>query len=291
MRILTFFSTTFKLLRVHQWYKNLLVFAALFFSLNFFNLHLLIRTLCAFFLLCFVSSANYIVNDVVDYKRDSLNPEKKNRPIASGKVSRSFALLISFLLYAFGFYYSYVLNINFFLSVLTLSLLTLSYSLFLKNYVFMDILLISTNFAIRALSGVFVISVALSVWFILVIFFFAIFLVAGKRYGDLTFLTTRQKNYKPVLKQYNQEVLDSILVISLSAIIVLYGLYSYFSTHHLMLYLYPLLLYILFKYYYLILQNKPEVRNPEKLMLSKDDLDLIVVTLIFTILTFFIYYL
>ncbi|PLW80403.1 hypothetical protein C0585_02945 [Candidatus Woesearchaeota archaeon] len=164
-----------KLIRVTQWYKNLLVFAALFFSGNFLNIDLAITTLLGFFLLSIISSAGYIMNDFIDRKKDSLNPEKKNRVLANGKVSIKLALSISLIFYFLGFILSYVLSVQFFFIVLLIALITIIYSLWLKHCEFLDIILISSNFILRALAGVVLISVVLSPWFFLGIFSLAFF--------------------------------------------------------------------------------------------------------------------
>ena len=90
------FKDFLALIRVHQWYKNLVVFLAIFFSGNFFDTNLIYLTIVAFFSLSFVSSAGYIINDLVDLKKDLLNPEKRTRPLASGKVKKPTAIFISF---------------------------------------------------------------------------------------------------------------------------------------------------------------------------------------------------
>ena len=77
-------KTIFALLRINQWYKNLVIYLALIFSMTFFNSKFLLLTTVGFFSLCFISSANYIINGIIDRKKDIEHPEKKNRPIASG---------------------------------------------------------------------------------------------------------------------------------------------------------------------------------------------------------------
>ena len=79
-----------RLIRVKQWYKNLVVFLPIIFLVKFFDGDALLKVFLAFVALCFVSSANYVINDVVDFKRDRLNPEKKNRPISSGRMGVGF---------------------------------------------------------------------------------------------------------------------------------------------------------------------------------------------------------
>ena len=76
-----------QLLRPHQWYKNLIIFIGLVFSQNLFNIDYLITTAIGFIVLCSISGANYIINDIIDLKKDKKHPVKKNRPLASGEIN------------------------------------------------------------------------------------------------------------------------------------------------------------------------------------------------------------
>ena len=88
----------FKLFRVNQWYKNIVIFIPLFFSLQLFNKDLFLNTLIGFFSLCFISSSGYIINDFSDIKKDKHHPEKKNRPLVSKKIKIPVALILSMIL-------------------------------------------------------------------------------------------------------------------------------------------------------------------------------------------------
>src|SRR3989338_6858175 len=92
------------LIRVRQWYKNLLVLLALFFAGALFNWSDVRVTLLAFFSLSFISSVGYIINDLVDLEKDKSHPEKKLRSLASGKISKGVAGLLGIVLLFFGFW-------------------------------------------------------------------------------------------------------------------------------------------------------------------------------------------
>ena len=92
----------FQLIRVNQWYKNLVVFLALIFSGNLFNPHLFTATILGFVAVSFVASAGYIINDIVDSKHDLFHPEKRNRPIASGRIGTSTAGALSLIFLVAG---------------------------------------------------------------------------------------------------------------------------------------------------------------------------------------------
>lgn len=267
-----------KLLRPQQWYKNLLVFAALFFSGQFFNTDLLLLSILGFMALSLISSGSYIINDIIDYKRDKKNPEKKTRPIASGKISRFSAMIYAIIVYVLGFGLSIYLSKMFLLVGLSIAILTFIYSIWLKNIVFADITAISTNFILRALAGVVLINVILSPWFFLGILCLAFFLVAGKRHGDLSFLGNKAKDYKKVLQYYDVQLLEGMIQIFLGLLLIIYGLYAHFSNHLLLYLLYPLLIFILFRYYYLIHKKDSRVRNPERMI---TDAQLLITSVIF----------
>jgi len=75
-----------KLMRVHHYIKNALIFAPLVFSGDFFRGDMLLSGALAFLAFCFLSSAVYVVNDIRDVEKDRLHPTKCRRPIASGAV-------------------------------------------------------------------------------------------------------------------------------------------------------------------------------------------------------------
>ena len=119
-----------QLLRPHQWYKNLVIFIGLVFSQNLFNIEYLIITSIGFIVLCSISGANYIINDIVDLEKDRKHPVKKKRPIASGEINKTNAVIFAVLLIIFSFSVSFWINFNFGLIVLSLFLLTQTYSFF-----------------------------------------------------------------------------------------------------------------------------------------------------------------
>ena len=91
-------SIIIKLIRIKHWIKNLFVFVPIFISGNIFDTFLLVQSLLIFLVFCFVSSSIYVFNDIIDINRDKAHPIKKNRPLASGKLSISYAILIIIIL-------------------------------------------------------------------------------------------------------------------------------------------------------------------------------------------------
>jgi len=153
-----------KLARIPQWYKNLVIFLPIFFTGNMFNMAIIEMTLLGFLSLSFISSANYIINDIVDIKKDKVHPEKSKRPLAAGKVRIFEAIILALIFIAASVFIGISLGIYFLIFIIALFLLTFAYSLFLKNEPIIDILVISINFVLRAISGVFIIKVFISPW-------------------------------------------------------------------------------------------------------------------------------
>ena len=90
-----------KLARIPQWYKNLVIFLPIFFTGNMFNMAIIEMTLLGFLSLSFISSANYIINDIVDIKKDKVHPEKSKRPLAAGKVRIFEAIILALIFILF----------------------------------------------------------------------------------------------------------------------------------------------------------------------------------------------
>ena len=275
------------LLRVHQWYKNLVVFLALFFSGNVLNLDLLLTSILAFVSLCLISGANYIINDLADLRKDRLQAEKRVRPLASGKVSTATGIIVALLCLGGGLVIAYNIGIQFLVAALLLFTLSQLYTFYLKNIVFADILAIATLFVIRAIAGALSINVTISPWLILCPFFLSLFLSVGKRHAELHLLKEKAAATRKVLREYNHELTDSLMVISTTLLIISYALYSFLSEHRNLLYTLPSALFVIFRFYYLI-QNGSEIgRHPEKVM---RDRAMIVGMLLWIVVTTYLVY-
>jgi 4-hydroxybenzoate polyprenyltransferase len=266
MKKLMFLLSSF---RIQQYYKNLLIFVSLIFAQEFFALEKLERTIIGFFILCMISSANYLINDVIDYKKDKHYPEKRKRPIASGKVSRFEAILVAFFLLILSFYFSSKLSHLFFYSLLLLFIFSTVYSIWLRNEIFADIILISMNFVIRTISGAFIINVPISHWLIICTFFLAMFLVIGKREANLSMLKKDANNYNLTLAEYNHNLTKLITIISVTSLIISYSLYTFLSINKNLIITLPISLYMIFYYFYLIEKGSPIARNPEQVFKDK----------------------
>jgi 4-hydroxybenzoate polyprenyltransferase len=266
MKILKYFIIT---IRPYQWTKNLLVFAALIFAGRLTQLESVQQAFVAFILFCLVSGGVYILNDITDRQEDLLHPEKKNRPIASGKLPIPVALSGAVVMLLFSLTAAFSLNFYFGFILAGYFLMTLLYSLYLKHVVILDILLVAIGFVLRAIAGAVAIGVSSSTWLVVCTFFLALFLVIGKRRHELLLLQENASGHRQILEDYNPKILDQMIAVVTAACILAYALYTQdaltvekFQTTNL-IYSVPFVVYGIFRYFYLIykreLGGKPEV--------------------------------
>lgn len=283
-----------KLIRIKQWYKNLVIFLPIIFGQQMTNLFALKLTIIGFFALCLISSANYILNDVFDLKKDRLNDEKRSRPIASGKINIGIAVILATIIFAISFYIS--LNISIIFSALLFLLFILSqlYTLALKKEPFADILLISTNFVIRTLSGAFIITqginpyIEISPWLIICPFFLALFLAVSKRQSEVLFLKNKAEKHREVLKIYTKEITHALLIISTTLLIISYSLYVFFSPYPKLMFTLPFVIYIIFNLFYYAEKGIQIARHPEQIFRTFKLTIPILITLIIVFLAIYI---
>ncbi len=216
----------FKLLRPHQWTKNLFIFIPAFFAGNIFEEAVFIKTAIGFLAFSFVASSIYIVNDFRDIEQDKIHPTKKFRPLASGKISSQSALLVSVLLATIGIILSFYLNFHFGLLLIGYLILNIGYSFGLKNYSIIDILIISSGFLIRTVSGGIISEVKISMWLIIMIFLLALFLALSKRRDDILMYNNSGVKMRKVILEYNMAFINSSITMISGVIIVAYIMYT-----------------------------------------------------------------
>lgn len=260
-------------MRPKQWVKNLLVFAALIFSENLFDLIRLLQTLSAFVAFCLASGAVYIVNDLVDCENDRSHPQKSKRPIASGRVGIGPAIataVVSVLLALTGGFW---LDWRFGALLAGYLAMQLAYSLWLKKVVVLDVMIVAAGFAIRAVSGTFVVHVRLSPWLFVCTILLALFLAIAKRRHELVNLEGGGVSHRSVLGQYSQTLLDQMIAVATSATVIGYCLYTIapetvakFGTSNLILTV-PFVLYGIYRYLYLVYRQE-QGGAPEKVLFT-----------------------
>lgn len=214
-------------MRPQQWLKNLFVLAPLLFSMKLNEPQAILKAVIAAFSFCLLSSALYLVNDVVDAETDRAHPEKRFRPIASGALSVRKALLASFLLLVGAFSMAFGLGTKFGLMAVAYSVVTLGYCLVFKQTVVLDAMLIASGFVLRVVSGAFAINVVPTHWLIMCAFLLALFLAFSKRRQELLILSNEvAQQHRRVLGQYTVGYLDRANNILLATTIVCYALYT-----------------------------------------------------------------
>lgn len=259
--------------RPKQWIKNCFIFIALFFSMSFLNPVMVLKTVESFVLFCFLASGIYIFNDIIDVENDKIHPKKKNRPIAAGKLKIKNAYLAFVLMSLLAIFGSYFVNWQVCLLFSIYFILFLTYSLKLKHFVIIDILVIAFGFVLRVLIGAFAISVPVSHWLVICTIFISLFLGFSKRRQKLITLQNQSAKHRKALSEYSPQFLDQMVAISTASIIISYTLYTTAAETvariHTdgLIYTVPFVLYGVFRYLYLVYQKK-EGGSPSELIIS-----------------------
>jgi len=279
-----------KLIRVNQWYKNIIIFLPLVFSLQFFSPDAILLSIFGFIALCLVSSAGYIRNDIKDLPLDLQHPKKKNRPLPAKKISIPKANVIFIGLLATGLGLSFFLDWKFGIMTILLLVNTEVYSNWLKKYLFLDIFSISGNFIIRAISGVILIDSPLSPWLILGIFFVALFLAVVKRRNEMSVMKKSAENHREVLNQYTASTLNSLILITSVMVITTYSLYSMDSVTQdwRLVITVPIVVFIIFRQIHLTLISQEESVSENILKDKGTGIAIIVYAIITIFLIYFV---
>ncbi|ELZ05286.1 UbiA prenyltransferase [Natrialba asiatica DSM 12278] len=199
---------------------------------------------------CAIAGATYIGNDISDLKEDRKHPRKKHRPIASGQVPIVVAVPFAAVLFVGGISLSGYLGPLFLLTVLAYLAQNALYSVFLKEVVLVDVMVIAIGFVLRAIAGVVAIDVLLSPWLVVCTFLGALMLAFGKRRHE-TVVNDDPSASRSILADYTEEILDQFLVVVLTALLVSYSMYTFFGSGIWMMATLPFAFFAAFRYYYL----------------------------------------
>jgi len=276
------------ILRPKQWTKNLLVFAALIFSIKIVTVDMLARCIAGFILFCLVSGCVYVLNDYIDRDADRRHPEKRDRPIASGLLKPLRALAFGCLLLLSSLTLAWALDSWFSLLLLGYFMINVAYSLKLKHIVIIDIMVIAFGFVLRAIGGGLVIGIDFTPWFLICTMLLALFLAISKRRHELYLLSEHKGEHRRVLEQYSPELLNQLNSIVTTAAIMSYSLFTFTSGHtiHLM-WTIPLVMYGIFRYLYLI-HMKGKGGRPEEILL--EDPHILTTVMLFAVMIVLILY-
>lgn len=215
-------------LRPRQWLKNVVVFAPLLFAAAFFSEWAITQSLLAFLVLCLLSSAVYITNDLIDRKEDREHPTKRNRSIAAGRIQPRYAVLCALFLVAMSLGLSVFLSLYTLLAALLFLGINALYSFGGKRTPILDVMLIGASFVARVVVGAAAIGVPASSWLLLTLFFLATYLGFTKRTAELRLGTTHTR---AVLGGYTLEFLDHARSATLAVTLALYTLYTFTSVY------------------------------------------------------------
>ncbi len=261
-----------RLLRVYQWSKNALVLMPLVFAQQLLDSTAVMRSIIATAAFCLASSATYIVNDIRDLENDRSHPIKCNRPLPSSAVTLPAAGLIALILFGASLALAFGLSVPFLLALLSYLVLTLGYSMLLKNIFIVDIIIVAMGFVIRAIAGAVAIEVVFSNWLIVCTLFLALFLALGKRRGEIALLEDKARNHRVVLHHYSIVFIDQMLLIVAGGALITFTIYTCspevverIGTDKLYMTL-PFVVYGLARYLWLIQQN--ETGDPSQVLLK-----------------------
>ncbi len=271
-------------LRPKQWLKNGLIFLALVYALQIGNIPLLVQALLAFGAFCAISSAGYLVNDLRDAELDRRHPTKRFRPIASGQVSPRLGVVLAVLLALGGFALAARVGPAFLAVCLAYVAITVSYSLWWKHMVLLDVFAISAGFVIRVIAGAVAVDVPVSPWLYVCTILGSLLIAFGKRRSEIVEMDEDAEAHRPALEHYTVSFLDHLIVITATASVMAYSLYTFSAENvpknHVMMTTIPLVLYGVFRYLYLTMV-KGLGGSPEELLLSDRSLAISVVLFLF----------
>ncbi|WIM05436.1 MAG: decaprenyl-phosphate phosphoribosyltransferase [Candidatus Nitricoxidivorans perseverans] len=215
-----------RLLRPHQWVKNGFVFVGLLFGHAWDDARMPLLAAIAFAAFCLLSSAVYVMNDIVDREQDRLHPEKKLRPLASGAVGIEAAIALGAACLAGGLALA-VAGGGALAAILgAYLLLNLAYSHGLKHVVVLDVFLIAAGFMLRLLAGTVGIGIEPSRWLLLCGLMLTLFLGFAKRRAELNALMAESGGHRRVLDHYTPAMLDQFITVVAAATVIAYSLYT-----------------------------------------------------------------
>ncbi len=248
------------LIRPKHWIKNVFVIAPLIFSFEFLEIQQVLRSIVAFACFSFTASSVYIVNDIIDRDNDRKHLFKRYRPLASGRLPLKHAVVLLLLLLAVQACLCFLFFPSAFKILAAYLTLNLLYSLYLKHIVIVDVFAIASGFVLRVVLGAAAVEVPLSEWMALLTFFLSLYFGFAKRYTDLNLQSVGRPGGQRSI--YSKEIATFFMAICAALTTVLYTFYTLdpgvgeqFYPGRL-LYSVPIVVFGLFRYFYLILHEK-----------------------------------
>jgi len=271
-----------KTMRPRQWSKNVFVFVAIFFDRQLNEPASVLRAGAAFILLCLMSSAVYIMNDLADIENDRQHPKKQHRPLPSNQISPRSAGIAAVVLALGSLAAGLLIEPAFGTVLFAYLMIQIAYTFWLKHVVLVDVFIIATGFILRIAAGVAVLETVqrFSPWLYVFGGFLALFLALGKRRHELVLLGAEAGNHRAILNEYTLELIDRLIGIVTTSTLVAYSLYTFLSEglphNHVMMLTIPFLLYAMFRYLYLV-HVRGEGGAPEEIVLNDRPLQITLV--------------
>jgi len=223
---MNYYVNILKLIRPHQYTKNIFIFAPLFFAAKLVDSHLLLSTVIAFVAFSLAASAVYVFNDYIDIEDDRRHPKKKDRPLASGAISKSQAIIIMSVLSLSGLGLMFSISTEATAIALAYIVMNIAYSLHLKHIAILDVTIIAIGFVLRLFIGSVATGISLTSWIVVMSFLLALFLALAKRRDDVLIYLDTGKKMRKVIDGYNLRLVDTAMAIMASVTIVAYITYT-----------------------------------------------------------------
>jgi decaprenyl-phosphate phosphoribosyltransferase len=220
-----------KAVRPRQWVKNVLVLAAplaaLGSAVHYDYVDVLGKVVVAFLVFCLAASSVYLINDVRDVEADREHPTKRFRPIAAATVPEWLAFVVAAVLGVAALTLSWLLTPSLALVMAVYMGIQLAYCFGLKHQAVIDICIVSSAYLLRAIAGGVAAGIPLSQWFLLMMAFGSLFMVAGKRYAELQLAERTGAKIRKSLESYTSTYLRFVWTLSATAVVVCYGLWAF----------------------------------------------------------------
>lgn len=250
-----------RLLRPHQWVKNVFVLAGVFFAGALSDKAAVARAIEAFAAFCLASSAVYVLNDLLDRKADALHPRKRSRPFASGAVSVPAGVALGLLAAAGALVLALRADPRLALVLGVYAVINGAYSRWLKHVVLVDVFCIASGFLLRLLAGTWGIGIPPSQWFVLCTFLLSLFLGFSKRYAERMDDSQDAESKRAVVEEYSPEFLRVLLGVTAACTLMAYGLYAMsprtveFHGTARLIYTLPFAAFVMFRYLWLVMER------------------------------------
>ncbi len=281
------YTNILQLLRIKDWFKNLIIFFPIIFSVKFLELNNYFDLIISFIIFSITSSIVYILNDIIDLNNDKKHPIKKSRPLASNKISikESIYILISLVFVGLIFL---IFQKTIFIHILIYLVTSCTYILFFKKIPFLELLILSSLYLIRIDTGSLVINVESTNLMLLTTLIISIFFILLKRIGELNLLKDNEFiQTRSVLNFYNITTLKNITILMIITFFILVFIYTY-STSFFLILTFPFIFMFIYRYY-LIAIRSTDGENPISLILQNYFLIINIFATLFILITILIY--